>query len=132
MTVRQVHHFRGGGAFVDRHVLGKDGAHFYTEIKRDVQVAGLARSSASKLRNALGPPEEVVNKSSEPVGEDDDEDPNDLVVSLSRLFCRTLYEHPNPENCAGDSDQQNYKQFKDTEASSEHSQPLGSCGAVCN
>ena len=32
------------------------------------------------------------------MGEGDNQDPNHLVVALTRLFCRALDEHPYPEN----------------------------------
>jgi hypothetical protein len=75
--------------------------------------------SASELGYALGPANEVVNERPDPVGENDDKDPNDLFVPLIRLFGRTLHDHPNPENGASHADEQT----KEHKTKSDHLRP---------
>jgi hypothetical protein len=72
--------------------------------------------STSELRNALGPANEVIDERSDPVSEDDNQYPNDLIVSLIRLFRRTLHDHPNPENRPRDANEQKKKR----KAKSDH------------
>jgi hypothetical protein len=78
-----------------------------------------ALPSTSVQGNALRPTNEVVDKGANHVRENDDHDPNNLVVSLTRLFRRALHDHPNPENQGGDSETEK----KQHEAGSHHSQP---------
>jgi hypothetical protein len=78
-----------------------------------------ALPSTSVLGNALRSTNEVVDKCANQLRENDDYDPNDLVVSLTRLFRRAIHDHPNPENQGGD----NEKEKEQHEAAVSHSQP---------
>jgi hypothetical protein len=78
-----------------------------------------ALPSTSVLGNALRSTNEVVDKGANQLRENDDHDPNNLVVSLTRLFRRALHDHPNPENQGGDSE----KEKEQHEAGSSHWQP---------
>jgi hypothetical protein len=71
------------------------------------------------LGNALRSTNEVVNKGANQLRENDYHNPNNLVVSMTRLFRRALHEHPNPENQGGD----NEKEKEQYEAAVSHSQP---------
>jgi hypothetical protein len=71
------------------------------------------------LGNALRPTNEVVDKGANHVRENDDHDPNNLVISLARLFRRALHDHPNPEHQGGDSK----KEEEQHETGPKHSHP---------
>ena len=47
---------------------------------------------------ASGPTRQEVNKSTDPVCEENDEDPNDLVISFGRFVHGTVDQHPDPED----------------------------------
>jgi hypothetical protein len=71
------------------------------------EISFVGRLSASESRNALRPANEKVDKSPNPVSENDNKDPNDFVVALIGLFRRTVHDHPNPEDRAGYGEEQN-------------------------
>jgi hypothetical protein len=78
-----------------------------------------ALPSTSVLGNALRSTNEVVDKGANQLRENDDHDPNNLVVSLTRLFRRAFYDHRNPEHQGGDSK----KEKEQHETGSKHSHP---------
>jgi hypothetical protein len=54
--------------------------------------------------DSFGPARDQVHERSHPPEKDDDQDPDDLVIALGRLFGRAVYEHPDPEYGAPDAE----------------------------
>ena len=78
------------------------------------------RWSFSVLLYSLGSSHEDVYKASDPVSEDNDDDPYDLIVSFGGFFGGAVDDGPNPEGSPPDADHKEYKnkeQPKDTHAS---------------
>lgn len=62
--------------------------------------------SPTELLNSLRSSDEQVDESSDQVAQEDDQDPDDLVVSFGWFFGCAVNEHPDPEDCASGSQDQ--------------------------
>jgi hypothetical protein len=61
---------------------------------------GLNRSivSLAVQPNPLRPTDEIVNQRTNPTGQNDYKNPNDLIIALAWLLRSAIYDHPNPES----------------------------------
>ena len=52
---------------------------------------------------ALRASDEIINQSANKVCKNNDKYPDDLIIALRGLFCSTINQHPNPEERAQDT-----------------------------
>lgn len=75
---------------------------------------------SSVLLYSLWSSHEDVDQAPDPTSEGDDDDPDDLVVSLGRLFGGAIHDGPNPQDSPPHTeykDHKNEEQFKDAHIS---------------
>src|SRR5437899_12775734 len=89
---------------------------------------GARFSSFPQLLDSLGTTYQEIDQSADPVGEDDDQNPNDLGVALVGFFHRTINQRPNPKNSQRQTQttQEKKKEFESAENSCKHKNPLSS------
>jgi hypothetical protein len=94
---------------VSRLVVADTAALFSVILKAAVPAAAKHCDSASFSVhfNSLRPPDQVVNQRANPVGKNDNQNPNQFVVSFGGFIRGAIDDHPNPKKRRRNADQKN-------------------------